>query len=396
MKIEVVNVGDGASSIVSCYCPGGITLIDCGSRSGPAEHAAQKLLTQLGERSRLITTMIVTHFDTDHWWGLLRLAALMKNKGGLQHDLNLFYPGLPSGIDSRFVPGVFALVSTVRNTPVNSTRLIEAWHGAMKGSLRSKNLYRGDRFVANGHDWLVHWPPRKLSGSLARPIHDWLTELYDLAEEMAQNGYPLLRDNLTEAYDTWPNSAESVYAADESNDEYVDVQYDLAATETHDVQDGFGTQDATHVPKHLRNRFKDLVTRMSPLDNSLSLVVEDCEADFITFGDIEKEALHALVTSSNEPRLQRHYSVMLAPHHGSHEAPIGLPTACHCVSQNGEDLATLNARHMDTHMNRGGECISTWNEGNVVLSLPPEYDPFDHQEMRASVLRKLQQNLGKP
>lgn len=96
---------------------------------------------------------------------------------------------------------VTRLISTKNVDPVSAIALRNAWRG--NAVIKHSPLYRGQRFIANGCTWTVHWPPRRLSADKGRVFEDWLERVHQVADEMAEDPdqpYPRLRDQLNEAY----------------------------------------------------------------------------------------------------------------------------------------------------------------------------------------------------
>ena len=381
MQIEVVDVGDGACSIISCPDHGdsqSITLIDCGVRRGSALAAAQTASDQLGRRLADVSTVIISHFDADHWRGLLHLADAYGSTHVYPagHAIQFLYPALPPRAQ-RLPVGVFALISLRDNEPVSVVELVNRWNVASGGRVRPRALHSGSRFVANDHEWVVRWPPRNLGGDLATRIQVWLADLDEIAHEMAQDGDPRLQDNLSQGYAAWVElvaGGESDRAAD--RDDPVQDPFDVIEMppeeEFGDDQSGSGDQYRGVKPE-LKRKLRRLAARMSLLDNLLSLVVEEVHGEFIGFGDIEGSALKALLA---EGTLRRSYRVMLAPHHGTHETPAGFPAAALCISQNGYTHQGNFWKHRDTHTGSIWGCESTSARGTITCSTTESFWPF--------------------
>lgn len=403
VRLEVINVGDGACSAVSCdYHPDEVTLIDCGTHNrsdvltGPEVAASQ----HLGGRLANLTTMVVTHFDADHWGGLRDLAEPYRRRQSVTtRKLALYYPGMPVGWatsagrrDGELMAGLMALtrfVSPTKDDPVDLIALKNAWRGT--ADVRHRPLYRGDTFAAHGHDWVVHWPPRRVNADRGRLYEAWLTEIEELANAMAddeEHPDPTLRDQLHEAYAQWSGFCaeddERRGLGHEQSDE-VDGISDrhLPTVDPIDNGDQLGVSDGERVtyqpnapgPSHelahigakYRGKVRELTKAMKGIDNYLSLVVSVSD-DFITFGDIEGSALGELLhlSATSRPRLEASYRIMLAPHHGSHDGHAHrLPKTDVCVSQNGSWLQPFNAKHTGRHACNGK---GTWEHGTLVFN----------------------------
>ena len=71
-------------------------IIDCGSNSLTANDAGDRLRAALDDRIEDVGTILVTHFDTDHYLGLVRLAERMRAAGERFRSLELLFPTIPS------------------------------------------------------------------------------------------------------------------------------------------------------------------------------------------------------------------------------------------------------------------------------------------------------------
>lgn len=98
-RVTVVDVGDGACTVLrcacvgeSCYCP--TSVVDCGTWRGRPAQATDRLINVLGtDGMTRLNTLIVTHFDADHWEGLRLLPDNLRLPK--RPILHLFNPRLP-------------------------------------------------------------------------------------------------------------------------------------------------------------------------------------------------------------------------------------------------------------------------------------------------------------
>ena len=90
---SILDVGDGACSVMRH--DEHATIIDCGSNDLGPDVACNRLLAAIGGRPEIITTIVVTHFDTDHYAGFLRLAERMSTVGSRFKNLRLIAPRPP-------------------------------------------------------------------------------------------------------------------------------------------------------------------------------------------------------------------------------------------------------------------------------------------------------------
>lgn len=367
MRIETINVGDGACAIASeTNATIDLTMIDCGRWRQGDKQAADRAEVYLGDRLGDVTTLVVTHFDRDHWAGLVRLASVhaeLRPKDECRISIRI--PGMPDAFASKLRAGMLGLISVRDNVPVNAIELMDAWVST-GAKVEQTAHFAGDLFEANGREWAVLWPPRTIPDVMGTRITTWLQDLRTLAEEMAQAGQPILLENLRRAYADGQRFAELTLDSPSNPDAptWSTFEEDVPRSDADAHPEGADSSAvASHfqvVPSNFRVALEGLAKRMSSLDNALSLVIASSD-DFIDFGDIEGAALEGLHgTKSVRPA----YKVMLAPHHGTHDAPDWLPEAGLCVSQNGVDHHRKNGRHKQTHVNLG-RCVSTWDHGNI-------------------------------
>lgn len=133
-----------------------------------------------------------------------------------------------------------------------------------------------------------------------------------------------------------------------------------------------------HVPELHRAKVREIADGLGGIDNYLSLVVSVSDK-FLCFGDIEGSALGDLLRASRAqaPHFADQYDLILAPHHGSHDAHAKqLSDALVCISQNGSWLERYNEKHVKRHM---CDSRSTWRNGSMVIDLwwdwPPRWCP---------------------
>ncbi|CEP26442.1 Protein of unknown function [Propionibacterium freudenreichii subsp. freudenreichii] len=372
LRIETINVGDGACAVTSdTDKTTDLTLIDCGRWRRGDRAAADRARDYLGERLGDVTTLVVTHFDRDHWGGLLELAAThatLRPKNAPAVEIRI--PGMPDSFAKNLRAGMLALISSRDDAPVNAIELHDAWKATGVG-VRQTVHYAGDEFEANGRTWKVLWPPHRVPTEMGDRITTWLDDLKKLADEMNAAGHGKLLDDLRKAYAGVESFDASVAREESPREEPMRWPMPERHYDEHRSGDDLLPEDAEtapdtdfrEVPKKFKDKLRKLANRMSSLDNALSLVITTEDGGFIDFGDIEGDALEALLRSGT---VATEYTVMFAPHHGTHEAPSGLPQAWVCISQNGVDHHRKNFLHRKTHSNEG-RCVSTWDRGNIDL-----------------------------
>jgi hypothetical protein len=396
-SVKVLNVGDGACAIVQAAEDEAVTIIDCGTTSGDAAGAVKDAL---GLSIANLSTMVVTHFDADHWNGFRNLApayAAAIASDPAPKAPTLIYGGMPSGLP-HLGPAVLSLISISSGTAVRALDLRTAWRDEGV-EINSQILFRNQTFEGSGKTWRVLWPPRRLSSSIYKWIRAAVQEVQVLADDMAAAGHPGLQENLKEAYGLWSRTEPTPIDAEDEDDEGVaefiaegfnesegNDGYDVGEEPNDQPRDRhvgpYGGLSDEHDPQ-LRERFASISKTLARANNFLSLVVAQDDR-FISFGDIQKGALAALLrleqyrTEINEER-PHHYCIALAPHHGSVSIPVGVqrsyPTVCLCVSQSGERLYPHWGKHSLAGKSTGlalsheaGCCVSTHEQGSITAT----------------------------
>ena len=322
MRLDVLPIGDGACSVLSHSCSPDVAVVDCGDRSRTSDEAAAQLTKFLGSRQAFIRQLVVTHFDADHWRGLVHLAQYQQYwvmKESASSSITLYYPNLPSP-RGDLLPTILAVVSLNPKSPVRATALFDAWKrtGYLKATV---GLNQGDVVELAGRPWNVLWPPLHIERKSEKRISQLIDDVKALADEFADSGYPALRNALRDAYRWWEG--------EDSKD--TDPAPDDAAP---------------LIPAARAEAFRKLANRVRRLNNYYSLVLEEDTGQVINFGDTEKGALKTIVSSQ---ATRSHYPVMLAPHHGTVKVPTGFARADWCVAQGGVKSKDHFVNHQLTH-----------------------------------------------
>ncbi|MEU1687921.1 MBL fold metallo-hydrolase [Micromonospora sp. NPDC005707] len=359
-RVSVVDVGDGACSIIRTQYRGreSVLVVDCGSDSISPDEACDRLVDALDGRPEVIDTIVVTHFDADHYRGFVRLAERMRARGQRFESLRLISPR-PPVVAPPFTAAYLAMELTV--TGFRSLDLsLDLERVTEKGEFQYTPLARGNGFLAGERAYDVLWPPATLPSHLARGVRSAVSRFEQLAEQLTARGNNSLRDNFEAARnggwlkprhgdpETWTlNNAQLIDGEDLGEDMY-----------ENDHDDG-GALDITrlNVPGELHDAFRGVWNAMRRANNNMSLVFEDAEPGrLIVFGDAGPPVLRWLTNTDLHPA---HYALMLAPHHGTHPLPLALQvTADLCVGQNGNRRVHLWSRHRSTHHNHG-RCVSS-------------------------------------
>lgn len=390
-QLDVLNVGDGACSLLQCEARRQLgcrpTIIDCGQWGGnqatPAEIVADALGTRLGN----LETMVVTHFDLDHWGGLRSLSDRYGRLANAEQEVNIVYPRLPGPI-SALPPTTLAFLVTVAGTGVRATELITAWKRVAE--VHTLPVWAGDTFAMACRDWEVIWPPARLPSHVESSIARALDDACELADDLARVGFPQLRENLAVAYDGDGFHQKLDQAVSPEDFEDLPRELDLDTVDApHPEDENIRTESfdildepfpplrpAKHtlenlrlddVPEALARRFRQIAPRLARANNLLSLAFHNPGdrryRGLLVVGDLQRRALRAAL-----PAMRPRYSVILAPHHGTVEVPDGFPSATMCISQAGDVHYPRWWRHRTSHHH--SQCLSTHEEGHLHRRIP--------------------------
>lgn len=358
-----MDVGDGACTVLrrSWNCHNDDTaVIDCGSTSISASLAARRLLIEISNQPEDISTIIVTHFDTDHFLGLLELAKEMKAQKKTFRKLNLIAPRPPDA-KSNYSQSYLALASYligVRNLDL-AKALKEV---TQKGHFTYTPVFReGPGFWAAHSHYSVHWPPRNLPTGVLRSVKNAITLYEDVAKKLKEKGIPDLEQNMKVAREgNWLNLSQS---DDDSGDNlelnptisnFDDNAFDEDIDEDIDLPESANRK----IPEELHGDFKKAWNAFRRANNNMSIVFDDdIQKNLVVFGDAESPVLRWI---ARQKELSHIYEVMLAPHHGTQRLPRNFATqAWACVSQNGSTGELhWEVKHLTTHINRN-RCKTT-------------------------------------
>lgn len=309
MSVQIVNVGDGACTIVRGR--GQSMVIDCGALHDDGKRSARRLADAVGASPTQLDTIVVSHFDADHWNGLEKLPDLIT---GSSLAVRLIYPRHPAAAAGLRQMLAAVLVTKSASPHGNAIKLQDAWKRSFPNTTKHA-LVRGDRFHAAGRTWSVHWPPLDVDKKWSKKFATVSAKVEKLA---ADN--PDLRDALERAFsesepewDSLDNNGE-----DQSHEAWSDGNnYDFDELPDDERSDGEGQADDAPAPDEESETTDDLTAvykDLQALNNSLSLVISDCADELVAFGDIEKWGLRRLLLSGGMPEFA---IVVLAPHHGT-------------------------------------------------------------------------------
>lgn len=295
-------------------------VVDCGTNGNAGVAPEDALLDELMHDTRRIETIVVTHFDADHWKGLQRFSRYFRRMGPPRRPVEFVYPALLHGaagdVQKAFL--VFEMLNSAG--PVShALDLMGTWR-RRGATVIPRPIRRGlPDFHGAGQSWAVHWPPADTSSFYPR-TRDAIEALGTRVRQLA-NDVPEFRDALNEVQRLWFT-------------EQRDGDNGTAVTEV----TGVGLRqkiDAAMAPAEM----EDVGEKLQKYNNMLSLV--HTGHGVANFGDCEGAGLSALMRLEAKGRtLANTYPVILAPHHGSHaprvRAQQHFPHATTAlVSQNG-------------------------------------------------------------
>ncbi|MDF9277949.1 MBL fold metallo-hydrolase [Arthrobacter sp. EH-1B-1] len=356
MRINVVNVGDGACTVLRHQSE--TMVMDCGSwHSSDGKDPAMLLRATLGAVASMPSTVVVTHFDLDHWLGLKAFAD--ASPSGSEH-VRLIHPRLPSLV--RPVQASLLAYQTLHFTAPerSSLDLFQAWE-SKSAVLSRTSACAGNIFTAVGTRWKVLWPPRELEARVSNAFARVAKEAEDLAKE-----YEPLRRALD-----WANNSPFFMDDDEEQandllDEFNPVvDEDVALPGDYDLFDSYAVDGFADAPDGLRERLQKNRRDVQRINNELSLVVEEVHGRFLNLGDIQKWGLNELI---RRRAMQECYDTILAPHHGT-QAP-GVRTASDfpwsrlVIAQNGAGHHPRLRKELSAHTHK---LISTADSGSVTI-----------------------------
>ncbi|HUY25260.1 MAG TPA: hypothetical protein VMV09_08160 [Candidatus Saccharimonadales bacterium] len=328
-----------------------------------------------------VNTIIVSHFDTDHYRGLMMLAEGMKARNIQFEQLTLIAPRPPTvpedpwGYSTRYL----ALVGAVTGLPHLDLAKALAEVTA-PGRFLYQSTGRGEWFTAARQQFLVHWPPSRLPADVAGKVRRAMEKYDELTEKMEQRGDPTLKDNLEKARGGWWLALGVTDAVQGSQDltEFRKRRslpdHDGRPLEVRELgeeaDDGMEMPKikGLEVPEDLIEDWKTAWDAFRRANNDMSLVCEEPRASsMVAFGDASAPVLSWLM---KRRELRRWYGVMLAPHHGSQKLPPNFYLRSDiCISQNGKRLWPHWTSGHSLLPRHSAFCVST-KGGNQNVLLP--------------------------
>lgn len=357
MRVDVVNVGDGACTVLRGQ--GETMVMDCGSWNAPDGKVPGMLLrATMGTMAPIPSTVVVTHFDFDHWMGLKAFAD--ESPVGTE-SVQLIYPRFPS--QAKPAQMAFLAYQTLHLTAPERSALdlFRAWDSKTASILRTP-ANAGDTFNAVGTSWNVLWPPRVLPANVSSAFDRIAKESEHLAKEYEPLGRAL----------DW--AFESQFFMDDervndiTDDDRFAVGKDLPHHIEYDLLDEYGAEDFADAPADLRKRLRKNRAEVQNINNELSLVVEETKGRLLNLGDVQGWGLNKVIRSDE---MRRSYCTILAPHHGTQvpgvRTSLRFPWSVRVIAQNGpRHRARLKEQELSAHT---GKLLSTADAGTITLRL---------------------------
>lgn len=295
MLFTVVAVGDGACSVVHDWPRSDIMIADCGTAGNAGVSASEALATELDWYSVFISTVVVTHFDADHWRGLRDLPKYWVHRP--IGEVKFRYPALLPGDAGHIQKAHLAFQAARLSGPIfGALDFIGEWERDGV-AVRREPSSRGDSFTGGGTVWKIHWPPlgdQYFDKGAQLRMRRLGSEVRRLAEKVPQ--FAIALDAVQH---TWFNDNDGPLRNDPALQEVTGEQLFEA------IRDELGNEKADAFTKSLRK-----------FTNELSMV--HSSELIANFGDCEKGGLKALFrTERTNATLAASYPIILAPHHGT-------------------------------------------------------------------------------
>jgi Metallo-beta-lactamase superfamily len=397
--LTVLPVGNGACSLVRDYgymseyrcslrqdpVEDSLTIIDCGRGNSRGREAAQTLSNDLSvDDWRNLDSLVITHYDADHWRGLHYLASGIgpPSEANLRAKIKIYAPAIPFGIKPDLLPNTNALISMTSASGVEALDVKEAW--ASLTSIEVLPRADGDIIHVAGLPHRVVWPPRNLGHDLTTHVNGVTSRISALADRLANEGHHQLKKAIETAKEyslptSFPDGSDEVSA----DDAYADIAHSDSKHHEIDSENGdsgVNLEDISPesqgpaVPRNLlTEEERNLVKEARGVQNLLSLVFHDEKfGSLLVYGDAPFEVVTHLTR-----QLRGEYWVMLAPHHGTHSMPTTGPICALCIAQGNERSfrPLWDKYHLPTHAH-SINCVHVTSRGGRPLHVPlPAHSP---------------------
>lgn len=355
--VDVVNVGDGACTVVRRL--GETMVMDCGSWNAADGKVPTILLrATLGALAPIPSTVVVTHFDLDHWMGLKAFADASSIGS---ESVRLIYPRFPSQAKPAQAALLAYQILHLTAPERSALDLFNAW-ASKSASLSRTAAHAGDTFAAVGTSWNVLWPPRTLTANVSKEFGRVAKESQDLA-----NMYEPLARALEWTYES------QMFTDDErENDLHGDdnsaVGEDAPHLAGYDLFDAYGAADFADAPADLQKRLLKNRADVQNINNELSRVVEEAHGRLLNLGDVQGWGLNELIRRDS---MRGCYGTILAPHHGTQVPGVRtspyFPWSDRVIAQNGpRHRVRRKEKERSAHTQ---ELISTADSGTLIFRL---------------------------
>ena len=321
-------------------------LIDCGSsnrgnKKSSASFAYEKIETEISNKT--ITDIMVSHFDKDHFVGILEIPDCYK--------INTAY--LPYSIIKKEVQYAEGMARLLAIAPPHSwgfqlsqniCMLFKKLEKISGNNIRF--VKKGDTILFNENNMRVLWPK---------------VDIDSVSDFIDGTGY---RENKTNAelpyifYDLINEDESILYAVREFEGSF--RSYITALHETGEGHSAMYTRAYERLME-MRRLFRNKLSadkkhaiyafaikqyhRLIREMNALSIVF-DCDKRFLFLGDATEKVVDHLATS-----FKNHYTFVKIPHHGTkHHFSSNIPAGCFNLISNG---GYSNRKVSASYMNRG-------------------------------------------
>ena len=356
MKISVLNVGNAAATVLGEDDDTPRVLLDGGRTGNLAD--LEWYLTNRSPHQQThpsvhnIDTLVVSHFDIDHWGGLSALGRKHSPKGQ-GAPLTIYHSRMPEATEDipaamfflRFMTGELPM-------PFTADSLAANWRPGR--SVRLSGLRRGDAVTLASTKFRVLWPPHVLPPGRANGLSKALTKVREVAKTNPYFGKlfdELHRHPFGAGDGDAPNGAERSIGDPETD--IVGALNEAELGSDDEVSNDFyALPDELIGPARIIHRW----------NNDLSIVLAAEDDSFLAMGDVTS----SWAVSGALEGAAKHFDRMLAPHHGTHPDE-NLPSAGECFMQTGHRHSTKCHLHVTAHTQAEHVCTHTSSKpGNPI------------------------------
>ena len=283
-------------------------LVDCGAKFGGKGKTAAAAVQ--GQWTQTHKEALVTHFDEDHYNGLIELAGQVQ----LEHiylPLYKYSRGIGVEETEAYLNNVVRvwcyqrLIKHSRKLDVLH-RLLLSLPGLVGRRGQVSCVGKGDHVNCGSKVWNVLWPEPK-NGRLQR----YVRELEDMVGKYTMDR----REHVQQTVERYTQALVAVYALYAEQSDTL-MSEDRASMVYQDLEDGFQqlvqlTFDHAIEPEdtlRMRSIFQSVIRSMND-----SSVVMECPGEALLLGDIGKDIYRRFIV----PQLEATYKVVKVSHHGT-------------------------------------------------------------------------------